>query len=662
MTLRERSILTGASLLCISLVVLLTSCNGGGIIPGRGRDREPVVNEEAARADLRAAQEFMKTEPPQPARANVLFKSAIESDYRLLPAHIGHQDSFFAYYNPQAQLQVRQLNEMQQMYEKYAKKYPSEAMFQYLYGRMLDKMNQRREAVPYLKAALKLDSQYYLAHADLAGFYDEVDKSPALAKYHREKSERYRVIHELKTGLAADPSDVSLHRRYQDVMLLAEESRDVPSGTVLEEYRRRLQDAKAGDQRREAQYQYLYGRLLGQTGDLEEAREHFERASALDDRLPWPYDGLATYYIRKAQEPGVGEADSNDYINKALQMLEKAVRKDPNQTAIRLKLSALYMEVSSLRLSQAEVIRAGAEGGILTREDERRIKSLLRDAYRFSNECKSLLLETFHEGVKEPNLYQQLATLMFGDGCYFMARKTALTGLVLLGSNPPGHPQALEKIKVKLTGIAKDCKVYMTRLQEGRDTSEMPFPQLFFKDEFRARMQSKKVDFRARTVKDLALFYAQVMRDREKIDESILHDYERMQGDALVQIGLALEDSEDKVRKEAINVLGVLRVQPFCEGIGKILQDPKESADLRWEATLALGAMRTVDAVNYLITGLKDEDDGVREESAKGLRKLGVQTFGYDFDDKLSVRAEKTRRIEEWWKENMDTHRIPQGD
>ncbi|RKY28402.1 MAG: hypothetical protein DRP79_02270 [Planctomycetota bacterium] len=657
MILRYRLTFIATFLLCALPIALLTSCKGGGIIPGR--DRKPEINEEEARAHLKTALEFM--EAGQWAHANFEFKAAIDADYRLSPAHIGYQDSFFRFFNPEVPRQVDQQSEMLKMYEMYARERPSEAMFQYLCGRMLDKMNRRKEAVPYFKKAIKLNDRYYLAHADLARFYSEVDKSPALAKYHKEKSEKYRAIHELRTRLAAKPFDIALHRQYQDAMLAAERSNDLPSGTVIEEYRKRLQDV-TGDRKREAQYLYLYGRLLGQAGELEEARKHFERASLLDEKLPWPYDGLGTYYIRKAQEIGAGAAERIDCINKALQALEKAARKGPDQTVIQLKLAGLYVEVSSLRLKQADTIRANAAAGMLTRDDERRIKGFLREAYRMSSDSKAILLGLVNEGVTEPGVYRQLASLMFGDGCYFTALQTALAGLALMEDNPPPDPAAREKLHTKLTGIVNDCKVYIARLEENRDTSGMPFPQLFFKKEFRARMRSEVSGFRARTVKSLAAFYVQVLKDREKIDPAILPDYEQMQKDALVQLDMALSDGADEVRREAIKVLGLLRVAPSCEKIGAMLIDPDENAEVRRDAATTLGEMRTVKAVDYLIRGLKSGDRYVRENCASALVKLGVQTFGYNFDDKPAQRAEKIKKIEDWWRGNRETYTIPRDN
>lgn len=635
---------------------LLSSCGGAGIIPGG--EKAPVVNEEEARAHLRTALSFADSRPPQWARANAEFKSAVDADYRLLPAHIGYQDSFFKLFNPQVPVQVERQGEMLKMYEKYAKKYPSEAAFQYLLGRMLDNMNRRKDAVEYFKAAIKLDDRFYPAHADLARFYDEVDKSPALAKYHRDKSEKYRAIHELRGALAANPSDIPLHRQYQDVMLAAEDSKDVRAGAALEEYKTRLQDA-AGDPKREAQYLYLYGRLLGQTGSLEEARKNFEQAAALNDKLPWPYDGLGTYFIRKAQEPGTSEADRDDFINQALQMLEKAARKDPAQPVINLKLSGLCAEVASLRLKQADALRAKTESP--SPEEERKMKELLWDAYRRSNQGKSILLGMTETDLREPELYQQMAMLMYGDECYFLTRQTSLAGLAILRENPPVDPAARQRMEVKLSGLAADSETFIRRMEEDREKSPH-CPQLFFEEEFRARMQSGSDDFRARIVTHLAAFYEQIMQDRQLLDPRILPDYEKMQKAALVQIGMALKDKAEKVRKEAVSVLGLLRVQPFCENIGRILQDPGESAALRREAATALGRMRAAEGIDFLITGLKDEDRFVREESADSLREMGVQTFGYNFDEEDAARAEKIRKIEDWWKENRAAHKIPAGE
>jgi len=135
-----------------------------------------------------------------------------------------------------------------------------------------------------------------------------------------------------------------------------------------------------------------------------------------------------------------------------------------------------------------------------------------------------------------------------------------------------------------------------------------------------------------------------------------------MQKDALVQLDMALSDDADEVRREAIKVLGLLRVAPSCEKIGAMLIDPDENAEVRRDAATTLGEMRTVKAVDYLIRGLKSGDRYVRENCASALVKLGVQTFGYNFDDKPAQRAEKIKKIEDWWRGNRETYTIPRDN
>ncbi len=51
----------------------------------------------------------------------------------------------------------------------------------------------------------------------------------------------------------------------------------------------------------EAALHYLVGRLLGNMQDILGARSCFDRAIALDPKLPWPYRGRGIYYLKKRQ-------------------------------------------------------------------------------------------------------------------------------------------------------------------------------------------------------------------------------------------------------------------------------------------------------------------------------------------------------------------------
>ena len=643
------------------ICALLIACFAGpGILASCAvvrPNKEPVINESEARGFLNTATEYMNANPKQPARANDFFKSAIGSNYKLLPAHLGYQDSFFEYYNPDVAAQEKQKNEMLAMYEKYAKRYPADPMFQHLYGRMLDKLGKRKDAVPYFKEALKLDDKYYLAHAALAKFYEEVDKSPALAQFHKDKSEKYRAIQELRNAIAADPSNIVLHREYQDLMLAAEKSRDVEPEAVLKEYEQRLKDAKGTAD--EPQYLYLYGRLLGQMSNPEDAKTQFELAASLNPKLPWPYDGLGTYYILKAQEQGTSQKDADDCINKAMQMYEKAVRLDNKLLTTKLKLAELYMNVSSLRQGQAEEIRTRAAGRALAPEEQDKIKSLLGEAYRLSGECKARITEMLADQPQEPEVLLLTATFQYEDGSYFLAKQAAATGLNLTKEKPPVDPEVRDRIEIKLTGIMQDSDIFIRQLAENRVQKGAVFPHFFFENEFRARMQSDDANLRANTIQALAAFYIGVMQTRDELDEKILADYEQMQKTALVLIGEALADGADNVRLNAVKAAGALGVEPFCEDIGKILANAKEPDEMRREAALALGNMRSAKAVEFLIEGLKDESRPVREYSIKGLRDLAIQTFGYDYAAEVGKRLETAEKIKKWWEENKATYQVP---
>jgi len=638
-------------ILCLLAAGMLASCKGI-IAP-----KEPVINEEQARGFLNTANEYMNAKPPQPARANDFFKSAIDSNYKLLPAHLGYQDSFFAYYSPDAPAQAKQKDAMLAMYEKFVKRYPADPMFQFLYGRMLDKLGKRREAVPYFKEAVRLDKTYYPAHAALAKFYEEVDKSMGLAGDERVTAEKYRTIQELRSAIAADPANIALHREYQDAMLAAEsgKAKYIEPGTVMKEYEQRLQQARGTAD--EPRYLYLHGRLLGQMRSLEDARTEFEHAANLNPKFPWSYDGLGTYYILKAQEPGTSQKDADDYVNKAMQMYEKAVRLDNKLVTTKLKLAELYLNVSALRQGEAGEILARAAGQALTPEEQDKIKSLRDEAYHLGGECKARISELLADQPQNPEVLLLTATFQYADGSYFLAKQTAAAGLALIKEKPPIDPETGEKMEAKLTGIMRDSDIFAKRLA-GNGADEVP-PQFFFEPEFRARMQSDDANLRANMIETLVKFYVRVLQIRDSLNEKMLADYEQMQKTAVVLMGEALSDKADNVRLAAVQAVRALQVEPFCEEIGKILIDANEPEEMRHEAALALGEMRSAKAVEPLIEGLKDESQPVREYSIKALRDLAVQTFGYDYAAAPEKRNAAIEKIKKWWEENKAAYQVP---
>lgn len=620
--------------------------------------KEPAVNEEQARGYLNTANEFMKATPPQPARANAFFKSAIDSNYRLSAAHVGYQDSFFAYYNAAVPAQETQKNEMLAMYAGYVKKYPADAMFQFLHGRMLDKAGKRGEAAPYYKEAVRLDEKYYPAHEALAKYYEKVGKNPLTAREHGEKAEKYRAIQEARDAIAADPSNIPAHRRYQDVMLAAEKSHDVEKGAALKEYEQRL--AEAAGTAEEAQYLYLYGRLLGQSGDLEAARTHFERAAALNPKMAWAYDGMGTYYILKRTEPGLSPSDKDDLLTKALGMFEKAVKLDNKELTTRKKLVSLYLEVSAIRQAKAREIQLKAEGRALTAAEEQEVRDALRDQYRMETECKARLMEMLGEKIADAEVQMYMAMFMYVDGSYMLAKPAAEAGLGLLKEMPLADAEDNEAVKVKLTGIAQDSGTWLKRLEENRDLQEGVYPRYFFDEEMGARMGSEKAAMRANTVLFLGGFIAESARMMNEMDPDVREDYKRMQMSALKMISGAVFDKEDAVRLNAVKAVGGVQVKPMCEEVGKILVNAKEGEEMRREAALALGEMRVAGAVDFLIEGLRDESQSVREYSADGLRSLGVQTFGYDYAAEAEKRAEAIAKIIKWWDENKANYQAPE--
>jgi tetratricopeptide (TPR) repeat protein len=427
-------------------------------------------------------------------------------------------------------------------------------------------------------------------------------------------------------------------------------------GTVLKEYEQRLKEAGGGPN--EAQYRYLYGRVLGQTGEehLEDARKQFEQAAAINPKFAWAYDGLGTYYNLKAASKTTSDKDAADFRDKATQMFEKAVRTDGKLFTTKQKLAAQYMDVSERRASQAMGIRAKARGRPLTLEEDKQVNSLVRESLRLSEECKTRLLELLNEQPQEPEVYVLMAVFMYSDGSFLMAKQTALTGLALMKDKQPADPENRDKMESDFNGIAQKCDMLIRQLAENTQPKDTVFPHFFFEKEFRARLQSDNEALRANTVNHLKYYYDTV----PKMKDEPVTDYTPMQMMALVLIGEALGDKSEVVQMNAVDALGMLQVAPFAEEVGKILVDKKASDEMRRKAALALGNMHTAKAVDPLIDGLEDKNQAVREYCLKGLRDMAVQTFGYGYADEPDKRAEAIKKIRDWWKENKSTYPVPE--
>ncbi len=100
-----------------------------------------------------------------------------------------------------------------------------------------------------------------------------------------------------------------------------------------------------------------------------------------------------------------------------------------------------------------------------------------------------------------------------------------------------------------------------------------------------------------------------------------------------------LGDIERKTILRALIKIGNLSLKPMVS----VLADIHLSSSVRKELAKALGELRNSNAVEPLITILKDENRRVRASAAKALKKITGQNFGED-----------TIKWQEWWDKNKE--------
>ncbi len=626
------------------------------------KSKEPEVDvrapEEArtrAVAHLKTAQR--QADKKQYALAHEEFRAAIEADEELFAAHLGFQDSFFAYFDPQIEDQARERDSMIKMYRDFARKHERSSEFQFLYGRMLDRTGERAEAAEYYREALKIDRKLFPAHMALADICEQVEKSPNQARVHRETGEKFQTVYELESKIEQNPLDIPSHRRYQDTMLLMEDRmhEDYPPGGVLERYKSLVEKhATTGN---EATFRYLYGRLLGQLGRLEEAKLQFERARDLRPKLSWPYDGLATYHLMQASiRPG----ESETLVDNAIRLYKKAVERDPQQIESRVKLIQARIWLSKILAAENDKLKRRVnEGYEITQQQKDQIISFAVRIYDNTKNCKNEAIELVTQNPESAEAYFAFATFAAQDGAFLLAEEALAQARAVFAALPQSEARTKTDLRKNIDLLEKEISAQISGIITGEIKEVvLPLPAGFLGKEAGLRLKHESPVLRVLTVNMLTRLCADIIQDEGTMPEALRGDYQYAAQNATFLIAQALDDKDDEVRLASLRALGNLMLDPFQDRVCAVLRDVKADPRLRREAAIALKKMRVKESVDTLIEGLKADDADVRKYSAEALLDLVGRMHGYNYDDPAEKRTEAVAQWEKWWAENKETFEI----
>ncbi len=648
--------LTRKILAVLAIFALVTAVSCG---PGKKKDDQTDTDPVQTTAERAEAVGFLKSarryidenDPPKYALACQMYYEAIEADPTLFPAHLGYQDSFFKYFDAGVPSQAKERDKMKKMYASYAKRHKDSAEFQYLYGAMLDKCGEPIRAAKYYRAALKLDYTLYQAHLALADVCEKYEKSPSQTALHRKEGEKFRMVCELEEAVERKPFDIVAHRNRQDAMLLMEneEPAHFPPGATLERYRKLMEKHAAGS--RDATFRYLYGRLLGQAGQTEDAQKQFETARTIRPKLAWPNDGLAAVYVNLANNKPLDESEKQ--ISKAVRLSQKSVTLDPKQIDFRLRLLQLRQMLDRIYAMQARKLsEIERRGGLLSKSQEEKRTNYSIKIHNNRMAFKTEAMETVSQYENNPRPYFALGYFAYSDGAFLFAREVAGIAKSLAGSMT-GADAKLNADLIEQTKILKEeADRAVKELISGKRNV---MARTLLIEESRRRLKDENAELRKRTVSMLTQLCVAFQAGLDSLPEALRADYRNRIKQSVVLIAGALDDKDPDVIVEAVRSVGALQIDPFADKVAAILADKKAEPRLRMEAAIAVKSMRTKSAVPALIGGLEADNADVRKFSAEALVAIVGRSHGYNHDDTPENRSKAVEKWKKWWEENKQS-------
>ena len=159
----------------------------------------------------------------------------------------------------------------------------------------------------------------------------------------------------------------------------------------------KMQYAAAAQSRGQVVDDYLYGRIMGLTGEIEIAYEYFKRALAADKFFFWAWDGLGVYHVNKKNWQA-----SAVHFERALQINERF-----SKAAFGLAqchLETRNYNAAALRLN--ELIQT--EGALADFKSQTQARLLLAEVYRNQQDFKRCIDELtwlVDQGAKDFRVY-----------------------------------------------------------------------------------------------------------------------------------------------------------------------------------------------------------------------------------------------------------------
>ncbi|MCA9321715.1 MAG: tetratricopeptide repeat protein [Planctomycetes bacterium] len=126
---------------------------------------------------------------------------------------------------------------------------------------------------------------------------------------------------------------------------------------------------------------YLYGRILGLTGELEQAYAEFKRAINLDRYFFWAWDGLGVYHSNQRQ------------WNAAVQNFEAALRIQPSFDKAAFGLAQALIQRGDTPRALTTLNELLARGGMPDEQTRTQAKLLLAEVYRTQGDHARALTE-----------------------------------------------------------------------------------------------------------------------------------------------------------------------------------------------------------------------------------------------------------------------------
>ncbi len=392
---------------------------------------------------------------------------------------------------------------------------------------------------------------------------------------------------------------------------------------------------------------YLYGRVLGLSGRIEEARTKFEAALKLDPFLPWAHHGLATCLA------------TTDRLDEAAKAYRRALDLNPNFWRSYEPLSGVLMRLG--RASEAEPLLRKL---VVTRPGEASAWITLGKLEAFRTRYGEAAA-AFEKALEiRPNNDEALRLLAFTLRKGDRLDKALEIYSRMLERNPKDYAIhiALGEVNERLgeNAVAAGYFEKAAELAPAGSATESSDLQKHAQ-ELRERPAKEKRSPRAKTPREWCEILLNSTEEERCLEAiRVLAAYPQIDEDVHKAILRSLKNPSGKVRTLAIRALA----DRYGPAIGELVPllslfiDDKDR-NVRAFAVRALGDSREPSAVPALIRALSDADPYVFREAHRGLVLATPAMIDAVLPEPLdAARIGKTRADwKSWYEENRDRYR-----